>query len=171
MRTLRGLLADSRTWFGAGTILVALLFDFEPTPPPLGLQVLNYVLLGVMVISTIVVLFGLRRYLRGDASLILLMLCLLVAVTSLCSWSAGAADGAGCSRTRETVGVAVCAFSQHMAKPDSIYFTIVTISTTGFGDIQPLSTPARMLVAGEISLAFTIVVFGVARFFSLRTKV
>ena len=42
------------------------------------------------------------------------------------------------------------AFSKPLDKPSAFYFTITTMSTTGFGDIVPLSTTARMIVAAQM---------------------
>lgn len=42
---------------------------------------------------------------------------------------------------------------------DSIYFSVVTITTVGYGDIVPLSKLARLLVMAEIMTGLTYVVF------------
>jgi hypothetical protein len=51
----------------------------------------------------------------------------------------------------------------HMTLPAAFYFTIVTFSTTGFGDIYPTSDMARALVAAEIvgALLYTLLVFSI----------
>jgi hypothetical protein len=43
-----------------------------------------------------------------------------------------------------------------------LYFSVITFSTVGYGDIQPISEIARLVVVLEISLSFFIVVFGLA---------
>lgn len=43
-----------------------------------------------------------------------------------------------------------------------LYFSVITFSTVGYGDIQPISEIARLVVILEISLSFFIVVFGLA---------
>ena len=47
-----------------------------------------------------------------------------------------------------------------------LYFSIVTITTLGYGDIIPLSLTAKALTSIEVLLGITYVVFGVATLFS-----
>jgi hypothetical protein len=46
---------------------------------------------------------------------------------------------------------------------DALYFSIVTITTTGFGDISPRSPLAKALVCTEIlfGLAYAVLIFSV----------
>jgi voltage-gated potassium channel len=45
---------------------------------------------------------------------------------------------------------------------ESIYFSIVTISTVGYGDIVPHSSVARVLVSLEVICGFLLLIFGVS---------
>lgn len=47
---------------------------------------------------------------------------------------------------------------------ECIYFSIVTFSTTGFGDITPNNLYTRGLVATEIMVAFTATIFVIANY-------
>ena len=50
---------------------------------------------------------------------------------------------------------------KHPTLMDFVYYSVVTISTTGYGDVSPQSSLAKMLASAEvlIGLAWTIVVF------------
>ena len=61
------------------------------------------------------------------------------------------------------------AFSEHLNRVDALYYTVVTISTVGYGDIAPESGAARILVT--IQLAFDIaLIAGVVRLLVLATR-
>jgi putative Mn2+ efflux pump MntP len=45
---------------------------------------------------------------------------------------------------------------------ESIYFSIVTISTVGYGDIVPHSSVARVLASLEVICGFLLLLFGVS---------
>jgi voltage-gated potassium channel len=45
---------------------------------------------------------------------------------------------------------------------ESIYFSIVTISTVGYGDIVPHTSVARVLVSLEVICGFLLLIFGVS---------
>lgn len=49
-----------------------------------------------------------------------------------------------------------------------LYFSIVTISTVGFGDITPVRLIARLTVTIEIVFEFIIVVYAISSFTSFR---
>lgn len=50
-------------------------------------------------------------------------------------------------------------FSEQLSKASAIYFTVTTFTTTGFGDIHPVSDGARLLVTTQMLLgAFVLVV-------------
>jgi voltage-gated potassium channel len=42
------------------------------------------------------------------------------------------------------------AFSEHLGRTDALYFTVTVFSTTGFGDIVPLTHAARIVVMIQI---------------------
>ncbi len=43
-------------------------------------------------------------------------------------------------------------FSEALSHSDALYFAIVVFGTVGFGDIAPVTDPARMLVASQVLL-------------------
>ena len=55
---------------------------------------------------------------------------------------------------------------QHTAT--SLYFSFVTLTTLGYGDITPLSMPARMLVVAEAVIGQIYLVVLVARLVGLQ---
>lgn len=59
------------------------------------------------------------------------------------------------------------AFHNHPQRPfESLYFSWITITTTGFGDIFPSSTLARALCMSELGLGLMLIVFSVGAYFS-----
>ncbi len=61
------------------------------------------------------------------------------------------------------------AFTQPLGKSDAVYFTVTTLSTTGFGDITAVSEPARWLVTTQMLFDLVLLV-GLARVFMLVAK-
>lgn len=61
------------------------------------------------------------------------------------------------------------AFTQPLGKSDAVYFTVTTLSTTGFGDITALSDPARWVVTTQMLFDLVLLV-GLARVFMLVAK-
>lgn len=53
------------------------------------------------------------------------------------------------------------AFSEPLTRTDSLYFTITTFATVGFGDISPRSETLRLLVAGQVLLDLVILGLGI----------
>ncbi|WP_407343361.1 ion channel [Pengzhenrongella phosphoraccumulans] len=53
-------------------------------------------------------------------------------------------------------------FNASLSKVDSIYFTLTTFTTTGFGDIQPATQISRILVSLQMIFGFFAVSIGVA---------
>ena len=49
-----------------------------------------------------------------------------------------------------------------MSFSESIYFSIVSISTVGYGDIVPHSSTARLLASIEVVCGFMLLLFGVS---------
>jgi len=43
-----------------------------------------------------------------------------------------------------------------------IYFSLVTFSSVGFGDVVPISVPGKMVVLLEVFLSFFVLIFGIA---------
>jgi voltage-gated potassium channel Kch len=55
-------------------------------------------------------------------------------------------------------------FSQSLGRfVDAAYFSTVTLSTTGYGDILPVAAVARALVAAEIIIGFGLLGFLLSR--------
>ena len=63
------------------------------------------------------------------------------------------------------------AFHNHPQRPfESLYFSWITITTTGFGDIFPSSTLARALCMSELGLGLMLIVFAVGAYFSYEDR-
>ena len=62
------------------------------------------------------------------------------------------------------------AFSEVLTKEDAIYFTVTTLSTTGFGDITGVSRAARWVVTAQMFFDLVLLA-GLARVFLLAAKV
>jgi hypothetical protein len=77
---------------------------------------------------------------------------------------------------------AVCYASLYSALPNGsfhndptrpfefLYFSWVTITTTGFGDIYPLTTWARAVCMSELAIGLMLIVFGVGAYFSYQEE-
>jgi voltage-gated potassium channel len=50
--------------------------------------------------------------------------------------------------------------------PESLYFSLTTLSTVGYGDIAPASNPLRLLTAAEIVCGILLLLFGFNEIFS-----
>ena len=50
------------------------------------------------------------------------------------------------------------------------YFSLITFSSVGYGDIVPISLPAKILVALEVALRFFVLVFGIANVNRIRVN-
>jgi voltage-gated potassium channel len=53
--------------------------------------------------------------------------------------------------------------------PESLYFSLVTLSTVGYGDIQPHTGFARLITAIEILLGVLLLLFGFSAIISHRS--
>lgn len=51
------------------------------------------------------------------------------------------------------------AFSETLSRIDAAYFTVSTATTTGFGDIHPLSSSARLVVIAQMLVSGFLLVF------------
>ena len=69
-----------------------------------------------------------------------------------------------CDRSPAAMCGAGKAFSQPLVRfPDALYFSTVTLSTAGYGDIAPVSDMARMMVSLEIVVSFGLLGFLLSR--------
>jgi hypothetical protein len=78
--------------------------------------------------------------------------------------------------------IAVCYASLYLIMPEnsfvhapttgfeSLYFSWITITTTGFGDITPQNVLARVLCMTEIGVGLMLVVFAVGTYFSYKEE-
>ena len=53
------------------------------------------------------------------------------------------------------------AFTEQLSRSDSIYFTVTVFSTVGFGDITPVTEPARLVVVIQMILDLVVIGLGV----------
>lgn|GEM_PF-3007729 len=79
---------------------------------------------------------------------------------------------------RSYVEIAVCYASLYLAIPEksflnapvgsfeSLYFSWITITTTGFGDITPRNVIARVMCMSEIGIGLMLIVFAVGSYFA-----
>jgi len=69
-----------------------------------------------------------------------------------------------CDQSPAAICGAERAFSQPLVRfPDALYFSTVTLSTAGYGDIAPVSDMARMMVSLEIVVSFGLLGFLLSR--------
>ena len=43
---------------------------------------------------------------------------------------------------------------------ESLYFSVITMATVGYGDVTPLSDVARLVVAGQVVVGILLLLFG-----------
>lgn len=55
------------------------------------------------------------------------------------------------------------AFTERLSLSDAMYFSLVTMTTTGYGDIAPKSDAARIAVSAELGLTVTVIAIALAR--------
>lgn len=61
-------------------------------------------------------------------------------------------------------------FSSKLTILDSLYFSLITVSTVGYGDITPVSTLAKLLVMSEILFGLLYILFIISVFLSVFIK-
>lgn len=91
---------------------------------------------------------------RASTALVVLIVAVIV-IFALIYASISAADPA--------------AFTEPLSKEDAIYYTVTTLSTTGFGDIAAVSPGARWVVTSQMLFDLVLIV-GLARVFMLAAK-
>ena len=57
-------------------------------------------------------------------------------------------------------GISDGSFSEPMTRTDALYFTVTVFATVGFGDITPVTEPARILVMGQMIAGVVIIGLG-----------
>jgi voltage-gated potassium channel len=60
-------------------------------------------------------------------------------------------------------GIVVFMAIEHLSFTDALYFTIVTISTVGYGDIHPISTAGKLLT-------IVLIIIGIGMFLTIVTR-
>jgi hypothetical protein len=61
-------------------------------------------------------------------------------------------------------------FSSKLTILDSLYFSLITVATVGYGDINPVSNPAKILVMSEILFGLLFMLVIVSVFLSVFIK-
>ncbi|MEQ9261873.1 MAG: ion channel [Owenweeksia sp.] len=54
---------------------------------------------------------------------------------------------------------------------ETFYFSVVTFAAIGYGDIVPVTTPAKILVMMEIGQSFILIVFGLSNINNIHTTI
>jgi hypothetical protein len=54
---------------------------------------------------------------------------------------------------------------------ETFYFSVVTFAAIGYGDIVPVTTPAKILVMMEIGQSFVLIVFGLSNINNIHTTI
>ena len=54
---------------------------------------------------------------------------------------------------------------------EAFYFSVVTFAAIGYGDIVPVTTPAKILVMMEIGQSFILIVFGLSNINNIHTSI
>ena len=54
---------------------------------------------------------------------------------------------------------------------ETFYFSVVTFAAIGYGDIVPVTTPAKILVMMEIGQSFVLIVFGLSNISNIHTTI
>ena len=54
---------------------------------------------------------------------------------------------------------------------ESFYFSVVTFAAIGYGDIVPITVPAKILVILEIGQSFILIVFGLSNINNIHTTI
>jgi hypothetical protein len=162
-------------WPGVlGQILVpfvmALGFAMTPDTGDGGIPVLTGVL-GLYVVAQWLyrlVKGGFPRSRTLTLSFVWMVVLSLPIYAAMFIWLLATGDGSDCSANPGTQNE--CSFSEPLTKVDALYFTVTTMTTTGYGDIHPVSQQGRMLVTGVQAGAFLFIVVGVALFFERRQR-
>lgn len=127
------------TIFRMALIIVALvtLYYLLPSDSKIGALVLIRFLVGFSFFVALLVwqirhiLSSSRPGLRAVESMATIAV-LFIVLFAVLYYSMGRSDAAG--------------FSQHLDKTTALYFTVTILSTVGFGDITPITDPARVAV-------------------------
>ena len=159
-RERRRLIIRSALRILAATAGLLILYALVPIPGTSGAGALVGLIIGLVVFVGLVgwqirAVAGAENPVLRAVEVVALALPLLALVFAFTYVSISRADPA--------------AFSEHLNRVDALYYTVVTISTVGYGDIAPESGAARILVT--IQLAFDIaLIAGVVRLLVLATR-
>jgi len=62
------------------------------------------------------------------------------------------------------------AFSQHLGALDSLYFSLATFLTVGYGDVHPISAIAKIVTMAQITLTFYVLVIVINGLISIHFR-
>jgi voltage-gated potassium channel len=159
-RERRRLVVKSALRILAATAALLALYALVPIPGASGIGALIGLIIGLLVFVGLVgwqlrAIAGAENPVLRAVEVVALALPLLTVVFAFTYVSISDADPA--------------AFSEPLNRVGALYYTVVTLSTVGYGDISPVSDAARILVT--IQLAFDIaLIAGLARVLVLATR-
>jgi voltage-gated potassium channel len=142
------------------TVALLVLYTFVPVPGTSGAGALVG-LIGGLVVFVVVVgwqihsIVGSRNPVIRAVEVVSFALALLVVVFAFTYLSVSRADSAS--------------FSENLSRVDSFYFTVSTVSTVGFGDVNAESDAARILVTVQMLFDLALIA-GLVRLVILATR-
>jgi voltage-gated potassium channel len=140
-RERRRLIARSAYHILATTVVLLLLYAFVPIPGTSGAGALVGLVGGLAVFLVVIgwqirTIVGARNPVARAVEVVAFALPLLVVVFAFTYLSVSRADPTS--------------FSEDLSRVDSLYFTVSTVSTVGFGDVTAKSDAARILVTVQM---------------------
>ena len=164
-RSISGRLPGLATSVSAAASVVAPLFQAVETTLPrilLGIAALIFVLGTYALDTSLLSVEPEQRRPWSRRAKVLVLTLVAVSALSVGAWGASQLEPSDCQVSRPD-GPGTCAFSEKLTPIDAAYFTMTSMTTTGYGDIHAISPAARLLVMVELVVAFLLVTYGLSR--------
>ncbi len=154
-------------------IMSAIIINYFPSPPFSNAEIMiNFILVYTLACTLLFIIFAFENIAQGNEdniidseTLLMIIYCILIAVifyavmyTSIYRINPKSFSGVNLGNNNELM-------KQFFS---FLYFSIVTFSTVGYGDIYPVYLVSRLIVIIEITFAFIIVVISISSFTSLK---